>query len=1334
VLGAYVESGAFRRQTRGERACAGLRAGVILESGALEKIVKPRKKTTRRAKRTRKHFGLSALAREQAALNMIAKAIGQSLRRDELLETALDKVLEITGRERGTIRLKDPVSGEVKLSAHRGFSEEEITELLRYVPHRISEEIFASGQPVVVNDRAELRNPQSLLPQSRSVAWIPIEARQKVVGVLGISSGRPIPFSRREVDLLLAVGSVIGVAVENARLFEESQRQEEIQRLLKELSQDITTLDINSLFHKVTDKVREFFKVDISDIRLLTEERLQLPMGSSGIESGRLYRSGAVRLRGRSMWILKNHRPLVISDTTKETAIPSGDSIRQLGIRGYLAVPLFSRSGEVIGILRALTYEPRSFSQSEVDLLQQLANGTAIALANARLFEETGRRARELAALHAVTAAVSGSFDLDQILLKGLDAVLEVTGMGVGYIQFLEGDPPRLLLKAHRGLSDAFVARFRGRVRPGGKTEQIIATRQPVVLENIPADHVGKFQGESVTAAAWVPITSKDQVIGVLTISSKTRPTFPLFHLPLLSSIGNTLGVALENARLFEETKQRAHEQAVLSAVAMAMSESLNLDELLQIALDRVLDATGREQGYIRLKNPVTGNLKLAAHRGVSENFLQTLLHERTPGGKSDLVFESGEPLVINDPEAFLLKEQTRREGNRSFVWIPLKMGGKTVGIMNVSTNRPLPFQPREVELLKALGNVIGVALENARLFNETERTLERIRALREIDQAITTSLDLRTILAVLMEKIDLVLPYAAATVRLHDRATGLLEPIACRNLDENEWKEAQWRGGRGIANVVFENRAPLIIRNSQADARVLDAAFYRKHSLTSYVGVPLRVKDEVLGVFGFYTREEHEFTGEEVEFLMTLAGQAAIAIHKSQLYEEARARERDMQETNRMLAALHAVAAAASQSLDLDRVVRAAIEKITEIFAFDATQIHVYDDRADELVMRAYFERNPQLFVLVRAFKLGEGIVGKVAESGRPLIFEDVLADPLYRQTSRTKTTGQYGYRFFAVFPIKGKLKSLGTLACTGVDARQLNAGEVQLLEAMADQIAVAIENTGLYEKLTQKVDELQYKTEELQRANKVKDEFLSVMSHELRTPLNVVMGYTTMIKDQLVGAVNPEQSQILEKLMSRVRSQVAMVNSILQATEIQAASVSLEEEEVALKDLLDGLRSDYSAHLSKSLTLTWDYPADLPSIRSDGKKLKQILTNLVDNAVKFTAAGRITVAASVSRRPATGRQCLELRVADTGRGISAAALPVIFEKFRQGDSSETRPYGGVGLGLYIAKNFAELLGGTIGVETGEGKGSIFTVTIPCAVSVPAPERREEAKRVRSA
>ncbi|HEY2988988.1 MAG TPA: GAF domain-containing protein, partial [Candidatus Binatia bacterium] len=1558
-------------------------------------------------------------AREQAALNAIATATSQSLRIDEVLQIALDKVLEVTGHEKGYIRLKDPVTQELRLTAHRGISEKYTQMLLFHrAPGGKSDQVLQSGEPLIINKPEEaLLREETRREGNSSMAWIPLKAQGKVLGILNVSTAQAVSFTSREVDLLQAIGNVIGVAVENARLFEESRRQEAIQKLLKELSQDITSLDIDALFSKVTDKVREFFKVDVSDIRLLEGGRRRT-VGSSGIKSDRLYKLGMSR--GRSGWMRENRRALVIPDLTKNTSgVPSGETTNELGIRGYLAVPLFSRSGEVIGILRALTYEPREFSQSEVDLVQQLANGTAIALANARLFEETQQRAEEQAVLNAVAMATSESLHLDELLQKSLDSVLYVMGRDQGYIRLQDPVTGELRLVAHQGISQEYIEILLHRRTPGGKGDQVLKSGEVLVINDVQAAPLKQeTRSEGSHALIWVPLKARGKVVGLLNISASRPIPFAPREVELLQAIGNVIGVALENARLFQETErrrreaeelarvaqsltetldmtavgeriatsvrelfdvnastlrllqpdgslrtlastgegfaidsagdvllagmglaslavaegrpiwsadvlkepnirltdemrdyhlrsgncsmiavplraheriigslgladktgriysdrevalvqtfadqaalalenarlfleteQRAQEQAVLNAIAMATSKALHIDELLQVALDKVLEVTGRERGSIRLKDPVTGEIVLVAHRGLSpeeiEGLARTVSRQAT-----DRVFESGQSLVIHDrPEP--RESSSLLPQSRSVAWVPIKAGEKVAGVLCVSTTKPVPFDQHEVDLLQAIGSVIGVALENARLFHETEqkakhlstlhtvastvsasldldqlvakaldiilevtgmdaghirllegdpprlrlrvhkgvppnlverlqrqtrdggkaeqvltsrrslifeapdtsgperapqllsmgfttavwipitlrdkalgiiniataggksfnknqvglleaigaslgvaldnarlfeeterrareqaalyavtaavsgsfdieqillkgldavlevtkmeggyiqfldgtpprlilrvhrgmsqsfvaktrneiraggkteqiiatkqpvvledispdhegkfqeekitaaawvpitskdkviailavstktkrtfpqaqlpllmsignalgmalenaklfqqteRNLERIRALREIDQAISSTLDLRRVLDILLEKIDLSLPYATATIRLFNKETGNLEPVACRNLDEKEWKSSQWAGGRGIANVVFETKAPLIIRNAQADSRVLDVEFYRKHKLTSYVGVPLVVKDETLGVLGFYTKEEHEFTGEEVDFLSTLAGQAAIAIHNSQLYENTRLREKQLQETNRMLSALHAVAAAVSQSVDLDRVLQAAIGKITEIFGFDATQIHIYSERTDELLLKAAFEKDPNRFASVQSVGRGQGVIGRVAESGKPIIFEDVQTDPLYRRLSRTKTSSQSGYRLFAVFPIRGKLRNLGTLACTGIEPRKLNSGEIQLLEAMADQIAVAIENGELYVQLKQKITELE-------EANKVKDEFLSVMSHELRTPLNVIMGYTAMIKDEMLGGVN--------------------------------------------------------------------------------------------------------------------------------------------------------------------------------------------------------------------
>ncbi len=239
----------------------------------------------------------------------------------------------------------------------------------------------------------------------------------------------------------------------------------------------------------------------------------------------------------------------------------------------------------------------------------------------------------------------------------------------------------------------------------------------------------------------------------------------------------------------------------------------------------------------------------------------------------------------------------------------------------------------------------------------------------------------------------------------------------------------------------------------------------------------------------------------------------------------------------------------------------------------------------------------------------------------------------------------------------------------------------------------------------------ELEQANRGLLQANKAKDEFLSVMSHELRTPLNVVMGYSGMIKDKLMGEVNPDQERALEKVIGRSDDLLRMISEILQATSLEAGTVKVKNHQVPLGPFLSELRSSYEVLLDKKLTLNWDYSAELPTIRTDGEKLKHILENLVNNAIKFTDQGQVTVSARYNPKAST----VEFKVADTGMGIRKEMIPSIFEMFRQADSSETRQYGGVGIGLYLVKKFTELLGGRINVKSELGRGSIFTVTIPC-------------------
>jgi signal transduction histidine kinase len=237
--------------------------------------------------------------------------------------------------------------------------------------------------------------------------------------------------------------------------------------------------------------------------------------------------------------------------------------------------------------------------------------------------------------------------------------------------------------------------------------------------------------------------------------------------------------------------------------------------------------------------------------------------------------------------------------------------------------------------------------------------------------------------------------------------------------------------------------------------------------------------------------------------------------------------------------------------------------------------------------------------------------------------------------------------------------------------------------------------------------------RTAQLEAANKVKDEFLGVMSHELRTPLTVMMGYTSMIKDRLLGEINSAQETALEKVIRQGRGQLTMITGILQVTQLEAGGTQAILQEFRLKDFLDDLRSSYAIPLGKEIAIAWDYPSDLPVLKTDQLKLKQILENLIHNAIKFTDMGTVTVSAGLVDRAEPARR-VQFKVVDTGIGIAKDFIPLIFERFRQVDSSETRPHGGVGLGLHIVEKFTSLLGGRIEVESELGKGSTFTVTLP--------------------
>ena len=291
---------------------------------------------------------------------------------------------------------------------------------------------------------------------------------------------------------------------------------------------------------------------------------------------------------------------------------------------------------------------------------------------------------------------------------------------------------------------------------------------------------------------------------------------------------------------------------------------------------------------------------------------------------------------------------------------------------------------------------------------------------------------------------------------------------------------------------------------------------------------------------------------------------------------------------------------------------------------------------------------------------------------------------------------------------------------------------GEPIAIVSVLHDLTKQVENERLYEALKQLNSELeqriraatadlaeqnarlQWQSQEVERANRLKSEFLASMSHELRTPINALIGYSALLLDGVLGDVNPRQQDALGRGRAAAEHLLALINDILDLAKIEAGKMPLHLEPVSLRDVtLEVTQQIEPMVRKKQLDFVIDVAPDCPAIHSDRTKIKQVLLNLLSNAVKFTNRGGVSVEA---RRAPAG---VRIDVIDTGIGIRPSDLQAIWEDFRQVDQSRTREFGGTGLGLSITRKLLERLGGSVTVQSVYGEGSTFSVYLPLVVPI---------------
>jgi signal transduction histidine kinase len=800
-------------------------------------------------------------------------------------------------------------------------------------------------------------------------------------------------------------------------------------------------------------------------------------------------------------------------------------------------------------------------------------------------------------------------------------------------------------------------------------------------------------------------------------------------HIKLLKTFADQAVIAIENVRLFKELEARNRDLTEALEQQTATSEILRVISSSPTDIEPVLDALvksatrfcGAYDAVIFL--PEGDNVRVAAHHGPIPQTLGGVrpLGRGTVAGRSLL---ERRVLHVSDLQAEVQEFPegsafARQLGHRTILSVPLVRESAAIGVIQLRRAEVNPFSDKQVALLQTFADQAVIAIENVRLFKELQertqeltRSVEELRALGEVGQAVSSSLDIQSVLTSIVSHAVELSHTDAGTIYEFNEAAQVFEPRANFGIAEElieALRSSHIRLGETVVGEAAAARAAVQIPDLENEPDY-PLPFVLKAGYRALLSVPLLREDRAIGALVVRRKAAGTFPKPVVDLLQTFATQSVIAIQNARLFREIDEKSRELGELSRNQEQLYRLSTALQEPLSLAEQLARVLDAARQVVGLDRIYTWTLNPKADGLMVTAQagFEEREWQDLAGVTIPIGEaGALAAVCREGAPLLFTG--EDPLpaeYRLRPPYSALAGLRVKSFLVIPMIARGRTVGVLAADNRASRApIPPHAVDLLQSFAAQAAVAVENARLFQ-------EIQEKSQQLELASKHKSQFLANMSHELRTPMNAVLGYTDLILDDIFGEVPAPIRETLERVKTNGQHLLSLINDVLDLSRMEAGQLTLSLGDYAMGEVVHAVVSAVeSLAAGKKLALKAIVPADLPPGRGDERRLTQVLLNLAGNAIKFTDTGEI----SIEARATDG--AFVVSVSDTGPGISEADQQKIFEEFQQADSSSTRTKGGSGLGLSISRRIVELHGGRLWVESALGEGSTFHFTVPLRV-----------------
>jgi GAF domain-containing protein len=1016
-----------------------------------------------------------------------------------------------------------------------------------------------------------------------------------------------------------------------------------------------------------------------------------------------------------------------------DSEYPDALNARRLGIRAALAVPLM-REGNAYGAIFLWRREPGLFSPEQVALVQTFAQQAAIAVDNVRLFNETKEGLEQQTSISEILQVISTSpADVKPVLNAVAERALKLCDANNATIFLVEGDKLRSAARIGSAPGSVAEGQFIPLIR-GSVTGRAIIDRSVIHIEDLAkaaeeefplARELQRRSGHRATLS--VPLMREDGVIGAITLWRLEARRFTAKQIALVKTFADQAAIAIENVRLFNETKEALERQTATSEILRVISQSPTdvqpVFETIASAAQRLCGATSANLFTFdgELLHPAARARSISGPNDADDLLGLQTNFPRPPG--RDLAAPRAVltcsvvsiPDVLEDTE-YKFKDVAVAGGFRSVLAVPLIRDGAPIGAIVVGRPEPGQFPDKQLALLQTFAAQAVIAIENVRLFDEVQAharelsvSLQQQTATADVLKVISRSaFDLQKVLDTLTESVCKLCDAETANIWRPD-GDGFKVAAMFGHTPEHgaALKRVVNKPGRAscVGRALLEGRT-VHIRDAKADPEYKARDVLAVRGNRAMIGVPLLREGAPIGVLVLTRSVARPFTEKQIALATTFADQAVIAIENVRLFTELEARTAELTKSVGELRALGEVGQAVSSTLDLETVLSTIVSRATQLAGMDGGSIWEYDETREQFHLHATDRLPDELVEALRAtpIRKGEGALGRLAMTGEPVEIRDIVDEGSYQSQVR-EILIRCGYRSVLAVPLLRENNLLGALAVIRNSPGAFAPEVIELLRTFATQSALAIQNARLFR-------EIEEKSRELETASRHKSEFLANMSHELRTPLNAIIGFSEVLSERMFGEINDKQAEYLADILESGQHLLSLINDILDLSKIEAGRMELEPTDF---DLLTAIENTLilvreRAH-RRGIALEHTVDERLGMICADERKVKQVLLNLLSNALKFTPeGGQINVRAEVRNGAA------EISVTDTGVGIAPEDQEVVFEEFRQVGTA-SKKVEGTGLGLAISRKFIELHGGTIWVNSQIGAGSTFTFTLPLRI-----------------